>query len=122
METLKKLFRPFSVVPLAGWLLGVFCAVVMEYYLGDLISYYLYLPKIPVLFGALFMLKTPLMIPSALAYDLIVYIVPVFLVARLTAPLTNQLAAQLERMPLWLATVLHLAAFYAILIDVGGHQ
>ena len=111
METLKKLFRPFSVVPLAGWFLGVFSAVLMEYYLGNLISYYLYLPKIPVLFGTLFMLKNPLLIPSALAYDFIVYIVPVFLVARLFAQLTNQLAARLEKKPLWLATLLHLAAF-----------
>ena len=115
MEKLKKLFRPFSVVPLAGWLLGVFSAALMEYYLGDLISYYLYLPKIPVLFGTLVMLKDPLLIPSVVGYDLIVYIVPVFLMARLFAPLTNRLAALLESMPLWLATLLHLAAFYGIL-------
>ncbi len=115
MDKLKKLFSKFSVVPLAGWLLGAFSAVLMEYYLGDLISYYLYLPKIPVLFGTLIMLKKPLLIPSALAYDLIVYIVPVFLVARLFAPLTNKLAALLENMPLWLGTLLHLAAFYGIL-------
>jgi len=115
MEKLKKLFATFSVVPLAGWLLGAFSAVLMEYYLGDLISYYLYLPKIPVLFGTLFMLKKPVMIPSALAYDIIVYIIPIFLVARLFAPLTNRLAAFLEQMPLWLATLLHLAAFFGIL-------
>ncbi|MCG6930982.1 MAG: branched-chain amino acid ABC transporter permease [Desulfofustis sp.] len=120
MEKLKKLFSPFSVVPLAGWLLGGFSAVLMEYYLGDLISYYLYLPKIPVLFGTLIMLKKPLLIPSALAYDLIVYIVPIFLVARLTAPLTNGLAALLERMPLWLATLIHLAAFYGVLSTWAG--
>ncbi len=120
MEKLKKLFSPFSMVPLAGWLLGGFSAVLMEYYLGDLISYYLYLPKIPVLFGTLIMLKKPLLIPSALAYDLIVYIVPIFLVARLTAPLTNGLAALLERMPLWLATLIHLAAFYGVLSTWAG--
>lgn len=120
MDTLKKLFSKFSVVPLAGWLLGAFSAVLMEYYLGDLISYYLYLPKIPVLFGTLFMLKKPMLIPSALAYNLIVYIIPVFLVARLFAPLTNRLAALLEKMPLWLATLIHLAAFYGVLSTWAG--
>jgi len=115
MEKIKKFFRIFSVVPLAGWLLGVFTAVLMEYYLGDLISYYLYLPKVPVLFGTLVMLKKPMLIPSVLAYDLIVYILPILLVGRLLAPATNGLAALLEKMPLWLATIIHLAAFYGIL-------
>jgi branched-chain amino acid transport system permease protein len=115
MEKIKKFFRLFSVVPLAGWLLGIFTAVLMEYYLGDLISYYLYLPKIPVLFGTLIMLKKLSLIPSVLAYDLIIYILPISLVGRLLAPATNTLAALLEKMPLWLATMIHLAAFYGIL-------
>ena len=38
-------------IPLIGWLFGIFGAVLIEYFLGDLISYYLGLPKIPVLFG-----------------------------------------------------------------------
>ena len=112
---IKKFFRILSVVPLAGWLLGGFTAVLIEYYLGDLISYYLYLPKVPVLFGTLIMLKEPLLIPSALAYNLIVYILPILLVGRLLAPVMNGLAALLEKMPLWLATIIHLAAFYGIL-------
>ena len=112
---IKKFFRILSVVPLAGWLLGGFTAVLIEYYLGDLISYYLYLPKVPVLFGTLIMLKEPLLIPSALAYNLIVYILPILLVGRLLAPVMNGLAALLEKMPLWLATIIHLAAFYGTL-------
>lgn len=115
MEFIKKFFRIFSVVPMAGWLLGAFAAVLVEYYLGDLISYYLYLPKIPVLFGALIMLKEPILIPSALVYDLLVFVIPVLLVSRLFAPLTNGLASLLEKTPLWLATIIHLAAFYGIL-------
>jgi len=115
MEMIKNFFRIFSVVPLAGWLLGWFTAVLIEYYLGDLISYYLYLPKIPVLFGTLIMLKEPLLIPSALAYNLIVYFLPILLVGRLLAPVTNGLATLLEKMPLWLATLIHLAAVYGIL-------
>lgn len=112
---IKKFFRILSVVPLAGWLLGGFTAVLIEYYLGDLISYYLYLPKVPALFGTLIMLKEPLLIPSALAYNLIVYLLPILLVGRLLAPVMNGLAALLEKMPLWLATIIHLAAFYGIL-------
>jgi len=112
---IKKFFGILSVVPLAGWLLGGFTAVLIEYYLGDLISYYLYLPKVPVLFGTLIMLKEPLLIPSALAYNLIVFILPILLVGRLLAPVMNGLAALLEKIPLWLATIIHLVAFYGIL-------
>ncbi len=115
METIKKFFRLFSVVPLAGWLLGVFVAVLCEYYLGDGISYYLYLSKIPVLFGALTMLKDPVLIPSVLAYDLIIYILPTLLIARLCATPANGIASLLEKMPLMFATLIHLAAFYGIL-------
>ena len=34
-------------IPLIGWLLGFFGAALIEYFLGDLISYYLGLPKVP---------------------------------------------------------------------------
>ena len=115
MKLLRKFISIFSVVPLAGWLLGVFSAVLAEYYLGDLVSYYLYLPKIPVLFGTLIMLKEPILIPSAVGYDILIYIIPVSLVALLSAPAMNRVAALLEKTPVWLATLVHLIAFYGIL-------
>ena len=115
MKLLRKFISIFSVVPLAGWLLGVFSAVLAEYYLGDLVSYYLYLPKIPVLFGTLIMLKEPMLIPSAIGYDILIYIIPVSLVALLSAPAMNRVAALLEKTPVWLATLVHLVAFYGIM-------
>jgi branched-chain amino acid transport system permease protein len=115
MKPLKKFFKIFATVPMAGWLLAAFVAVVVEYYLGDAISYYLYLPKIPVLFGTLFMLKEPVMIPSALAYDLLVYVIPVLLMGKLLAPLMNKVAALLEKTPVWVSTLIHLVAFYGVL-------
>ncbi len=115
MEILKKLFRPFAVVPFAGWLFGGFVAVLLEYYLGDLVSYYLYLPKIPVLFGTLIMLKEPVLIPSVIAYDLLIYLVPMLLLGKFLAPITNGIATMLEKRPLWVATLVHLVALYGIL-------
>lgn len=115
MDKIKNFFRMFSVVPLAGWLFGSFVAVLMEYYLGDAISYYLYLPKIPVLFGTLIMLKEPMLIPSVLAYDLIIYALPILFLSKMLAPIANTIATKLERMPLWVATLIHLVAIYGIL-------
>ena len=98
MEIVRKVKKSFSNVPLLGWFLGIFTAVLIEYYLGyDYISYYMGLPKIPVLFGALIMLKDPMMIPGAVGYDMIVYVIPILLVAKITAFVTNPVAAALEK-------------------------
>jgi branched-chain amino acid transport system permease protein len=115
MQKTRNFFRIFTVIPLAGWFLGGLVAALLEYYLGDPLSYHLYLPKIPVMFGTLMMLKNPTLIPSVLAYDLLIYILPILLVGRLSAGLTNQLAERLARLPVWAATLIHLAAFYGIL-------
>ena len=116
MEIARKFKSIFSDVPILGWILGIFTAVIIEYYLGyDYISYYLGLPKIPVLFGTLVMLKDPMMIPAVIGYDLIVYIVPIFLIAKLTTFFTNPVAAILEKTPLWLSAIIHLIFFYSVL-------
>ncbi len=116
MELVRKFKLMFSDVPMLGWFLGILAAVLIEFNWGyDYISYYLGLPKIPVLFGALIMLKKPLMIPGAIGYDLIVYVIPIFLVAKLTNRITNPLATLLEKLPLALSVLIHLVFFYAIL-------
>lgn len=101
---------------MAGWLLGLLTAVLIEYFWGyDYISYYLGLPKIPVLFGAILMLKNPIMIPGALAYDLAVYVLPVCIVGKASAFFTNPLASAMEKLPLWISVLIHLCCFYGIL-------
>lgn len=106
---------------MAGWLLGMLAAVLIEYFWGyDYISYYLGLPKIPVLFGAIIMLKDPIMIPGALAYDLIVYGLPVCIVGKISAFFTNSLAGAMEKLPLWLSVLIHLCCFYGILALWAG--
>ncbi len=116
MELVRKFKHIFSNIPMLGWLLGTLVAVLIEYYWGyDYISYYLGLPKIPVLFGALIMLKKPMMIPGALGYDLIVYVIPILLVAKVSCNFTNPLATLFEKLPLWLSVIIHLLFFYAVL-------
>lgn len=101
---------------MAGWLLGMLAAVLIEYFWGyDYISYYLGLPKIPVLLGAIIMLKDPVMIPGALAYDLVVYLLPVCIVGKVSTFFTNPLAGAMEKLPLWISMLIHLCCFYGIL-------
>lgn len=99
-------------IPLIGWLWGILVAVLIEYFLGDLISYYLGLPKIPVLFGFLTALKKPLLLPGTIGYLILVYGLPILLIAGLSRKPANRLAAFLDRGPVFIGAVIHLALFY----------
>jgi branched-chain amino acid transport system permease protein len=105
----------FSRVPLLGWLFGSLCAVVLEHLLGDPLADVLGLPKIPVLFGFIIMLKKPVLIPSATLYGLLIYILPIGAIGRLSAPLTNRLAALLSNLSMRFSVVIHLGLLYATL-------
>ena len=121
----KKLRNSFSHVPLLGWLLGALVAVALEYYLGDALVDVLRLPKIPVLFGFVIMLKKPLLIPSALIFVLLIYALPISAVARLSAPVINRLVAWLFKLPTIISVVIHLGFLYAILhlwSDVSAYR
>ena len=116
MKIVQSIKKFLSNIPVAGWLLGILAAVLIEYFWGyDYISYYLGLPKIPVLFGAILMLKDPVMIPGVLAYDLVVYLLPVCIVGKASAFFTNPLAGAMEKLPLWISVLVHLCCFYGIL-------
>ena len=112
---MSKLGEFFSRVPLLGWLLGALIAVILEHYLGDPLADVLGLPKIPVLFGFVIMLKKPLLIPSAICFVLLIYALPIGAVARLSASLTNRLAAKLFKLPILISVVIHLGLLYGIL-------
>ncbi len=105
----------FGRVPMIGWLAGILCAVFLERLCGDRLSFELYLPKLPVLFGCLVMLKKPYLIPSALAYTTLIYLVPVALTARVLTGPANRLAALLDRLPVWISGAVHLGLLYIAL-------
>ncbi|MGA1792047.1 MAG: ABC transporter permease subunit, partial [bacterium] len=116
MSRLKKnILEAFSGIPMLGWLLGALTAVVFERLLGTPLALSLGLPKIPVLFGFVIMLKRPILIPGAVIYLLLVYVLPVMIVARLIRLRANKLASKLLRFPIHLSVTIHLCLFYSIL-------
>ena len=108
-----KQFR--APVPLLGWLLGALGAVMLEHLAGDPLSELLGLPKIPVLFGALIMLKKPLLIPGAFVYGLVIYGLPLILLGRLLARPANAAAEHLYHFSKPISVLLHVALLYAVL-------
>ncbi|MEJ2718582.1 MAG: branched-chain amino acid ABC transporter permease [Deltaproteobacteria bacterium] len=112
---MQRIRATFATIPMLGWLAGILGAVFIERYFGDELSYQLYLPKLPVLFGCLVMFKKPLLIPNALAYVSLIYVIPIAGIARLTAGITNRLAAVLDRGPIAVSCLIHLALLYCAL-------
>ena len=60
-------------IPLLGWLFGTLVAMVIEQVVGRPLALALGLSTIPGLFGLRIMLTKPALIPSAVAYVLLVY-------------------------------------------------
>ena len=104
-----------SEVPLLGWLLGALMAVALEFFIGTPLARVLGMYKAPMLFGFVIMLKKPMLIPSAVVYFLLIYLLPVGLIARLSASTMNRLAAKLLQFPLIVSVLIHLGLFYAVL-------
>lgn len=105
----------FAPVPLMGWFVAALIAVMLELRVGTPLALWLGLPKVPVLFGVVIALKDPQLIPGAALYVLLIYGLPVLVIARLSATLTNWAAGQLLRFPLMVSVAVHLGLFYVIL-------
>ena len=110
-----KIRESYSHVPLLGWLFGALVAVIFEHFLGDMLAAILGLPKIPVLFGFVIMLKKPLLIPSAMAYVLLTYVLPIGLIAKISGSSINTVSAKLFNRSVAVTVLVHLTLLYAIL-------
>jgi branched-chain amino acid transport system permease protein len=105
----------FAAVPILGWLLGAAVAVALEQGFGRELAWAIGLPKEPVLFGIVLILKKPELIPAAFFYVALIYLLPIGLVARLAAPAANAAARALYRTPLIVQAGVHLAILYLVL-------
>ena len=102
-------------IPLLSWLLGALVAVALEYFIGTPFARTLGLRKAPMLFGFVIMLKKPALMHSAVIYFVLIYLLPITVIARLSAASMNRVAAKLLDFPLMLPALVHLGVLYAIL-------
>ena len=124
-QTLAKLWRPFVHVPLLGWLIGILLAVFLEQMVGQPLARMLGLGKVPVLFGLLIVLKTPLLVPGALLYATLIYLLPIGIVVKLIENPANKAAAWLLRYPMWISVIVHLILLYIALhfwADISAYR
>ena len=112
----KNKIRVFlSRIPVLGWICGALAAVILEQFVGRQLALSIGLPKIPALFGFTIILKTPTLIPSSLLYVIIIYLLPVIIVARLCLSPANLLADRLMKISIQGSVLLHLVLLYAVL-------
>ena len=114
---LSKLnFRAWlSQFPLLGWLIGALVAVGLEIAIGTPLARGLGLPKAPVLFGFVIMLKKPLLSPSAVLYLSLIYLLPIGLIARFGSAALNKLAAKLADFSAVFSILIHIVLLYLAL-------
>ncbi len=105
----------FDDIPLFAWLVGALVAAILEMLVGNSFARLIGMPRGPVLFGFLIALKTPLLIPPAILYNIVIYLIPVFLVARLVGRISNSVADWMLKRSVILSTIVHLGMLYAAL-------
>lgn len=115
IDRLRKLWDPYRATPVIGWLLASLLAVGLELLVGAGLARLLGMSKPPALFGFAIALKTPALFPSAFLYVLLIYLLPLAIVARYAAPLCNRLAERLLRYPLVVSALVHVGLLYATL-------
>ncbi len=91
-------------IPIQAWVLGFLVAAAIERLVGDTIAVPLGLGTVPRLFGVRHMVKSPLLIPNTIVYLLVIYFVPISVMAWLTRPLIKRLPSRLS-MPLLLVAL-----------------
>jgi branched-chain amino acid transport system permease protein len=127
-ERIRGFFAP---IPMMGILIGILAGVFLEATVGQQFSEILGLPKIPVLFGIVTVFKAIagivqairantglgtanlLSVPMSLIYVTVIYVLPLMLVARLSAGLSNSVARYLRKLPLIVPALLHLGLIYS---------
>ena len=120
-----QISAPFVLVPMLGWLLGALVAVVLEQLIGLPLAQALGMRRIPALFGIVIALQKPALIPSTILYDLLIYVLPIALVAKLSATPANWTVTKLFNIRSWVSVLLHILLLYIILqiwVDVSDYR
>lgn len=112
---IKRLGSNFNDVPLLVWLVAVGVSVSLEIFIGSPLARAVGLSKPPALLGVALVLDKPALIPGALVYMVLVYALPVALIAYFTKGFGNRVAAWLLQFPLIVTAVVHLLLLYGVL-------
>jgi len=102
-------------LPILAWLAGALAAVILERLVGEPLAVALGFSKVPMLFGLVIIMGSPLMIPSVLAYLAVIYILPILVCGRFLGAAADRAAGKLMRLPFVITVLFYLALVFLIL-------
>lgn len=112
---LAKFWSHYRDVPLISWLFAFGAGVALEIFVGVLLARGIGLSKPPALFGVALVLDKPVLLPSAILYFFLIYLLPALVIAYYTKGVGNRVASWLMNYPLILTAVIHLLLMYGVL-------
>lgn len=123
---LRRFVSHFRNVPTIGWLLTGLVVAFLERFLGTTLAYVLGLSKLPAIFGSLVLFTRPSLrfpfifndlptVGAVLVYDLLIYLLPIALLAHFFMGLTNKLSELLYRRSVLLSVLVHIVLLYLLL-------
>jgi len=116
LKTDKLINHILSIHPMA-WLIGALVSAVVEWSVGTVIAYSIGLSDgIPPVFGLSLIFAKPLLIPSVILYLVLVYLIPIYVVARLLSGVVGKV---MSRLPQLASIAVYLIMLYAVL-EVWG--
>ncbi len=112
----KLIKHIMSIHPMA-WLIGSIVAALVEMSVGSVIAYGIGLSGgVPPVFGLSLIFSKPLEIPSIILYLLVVYLIPIYVVARLLSRPADKI---MSRLPQLASIAVYLIALYAV-VELWG--
>jgi len=125
-QALRRFLSYFKDVPAMGWLLTGLVVALLEKFVGSTLAYVLGLSKLPALFGSLVLFTKPSFhfpfifndiptIGAVIAYDLLIYLIPILLVARFSIGIANKISEILYRKSVLLSVLVHIILLYLFL-------
>ncbi len=105
-----------SIHPMA-WLIGALATALVEWSVGSVIAYSIGLSNgVPPVFGLSLIFGKPAQIPSVIVYVVVVYLIPMYVVARLLSGVADKV---MSRLPQLASIIAYLVVLYAV-IEIWG--
>jgi branched-chain amino acid transport system permease protein len=122
---LARAWAPYRLVPLLGWIVSFMAAVLLERFVGTQLVRMVGMSKVPSLLGIEIALKTPALIPGALLFVVVIYLIPIGVVSRLATRPANRAAGWLLQRRTTVSALVHVALIYLVLAiwsDQGDYR
>ncbi len=120
MTRWQKFRAHLADIPVLAYLLGFGLASAIELFVGNLAASLLGLPTMPTLFGIILVQQSLALLPGVIAYDLLIYLLPTYIMARLAAPFVKKWVQKVP--PQWGLFAHVLALFLVALLWGGFHE